>query len=737
MLIFHIAKQMETISTIEEVENFIYNFSLYQSKAENQALLFEKLKICEQIAFENSNNKLLCNTRIFITNYYVQINDLENALHTGLDNKKLSESECYEQEKTTCYSILINLYHLLGDYASAEELIQKMHEILIDSKNYERLCGLNIIMAIQYYNLKDFDNCVKSNELALVYAKKSENINLLIYVYSNYGFQLLNYNISLSEAALRNALNIIKINKTKLPKYSIAIVELNASRLFMKLNDYKLSNKLITSAIKKLTQISNINELNYAKLVLGELLIEKSKFKSALALLQDIEKTSLEHKNKSDLQSCYQNYIILYEKMRKYKNALEYYKHLQKLNEDIFNEESNRKIRNLQILNEVNDIKRQRDHAETMANLKHDFLANMSHEIRTPINSVLGICYLLQQDKLNDKQTSYIQRLQRSGENLLGLINDILDISKIEAGKMELVPAVFSLPDVMKEVYNLLLYKADEKKIKFNLNIAPELSIHLKGDANRLSQVLLNLISNALKFTEIGSVNINVSLSKIHDSIYWIQFEIIDTGIGISKDKINTIFERYEQAAASITTKFGGTGLGLSISRKIIELMNGTISISSKEKNGSTFTVNIPFEIDSKKIKNSRKKINPVFLNAKSILIADDHEENRLIMKDILLSFNNSVTITEATNGSEVLQLLDDNNFNLLLIDLEMPVKNGFETIFEIRKNKKYDNLKVIANTASILTMTKEEIIAVGFDDIILKPFKAQDLLSKLQLFLK
>lgn len=727
---------MTTITNIAEAENFIYNYDLFKSKAENQATLFDILKNCERLAIEYTDNKLLCKTRIFLTNYCIQINDLENALHIGLDNKKLAEAADLENEKTTCYSILINLYHLLGDYASAEELIQKMYTLLLDSNNHEKLCGFNIIMAIQYYNLRDFENCIKYNELALKYAEKSGNINLLVYAYSNYGFQLLNQDINISRNALEKALEIIKKNKSKLPKYSIAIVELNASRLYLKLKNFSSSSRLIRASISKLQQI-NTDELNFAKLVLSELYIAKSKYKPALTILNEIELKSREHKNKADLQSCYQNYIVLFEKKKKYKEALEYYKNLQFLNEEIFNEESNKKIRHLQILNEVNAIKRQRDHAESLANLKHDFLANMSHEIRTPINSVLGICYLLQQDTLNERQTAYIQRLQRSGENLLGLINDILDISKIEAGKMELVPVIFSLPDIMKDVYNLLQYKAEEKNIQFNMIIAPELNIQIKGDANRLSQILLNLISNALKFTNTGSVNINIHLAERKDNICRIQFNIIDTGIGISEDKINKLFERYEQAAATIKTQFGGTGLGLSISKKIIELMNGSILITSIVNKGTTFTVEIPFEVADVKLQKRRKKINTAFLQSKNILIADDQEENRLIMKEILLSFNKTIVITEAATGVEALQKLEENDTDLLLLDLDMPEKNGLETIREIRENKTFGKLKVIAHTASLLTMTPEEIKSVGFNDIILKPFKPQDLLLKLELFLK
>lgn len=724
---------MTTINTLEEAENFIYNYDLFKSKAENQIELYDILRKCENISINYGQLKLLCKTRIFLTNYYIQVNDLENALHVGLDNMHLSENDGLENERTTCYSILINLYHLLGDYASAEELIQKMHDILLDNKNYDKLCGFNIIMAIQYYNLKDFQNCITSNETAIRYAENANNINLLVYAYSNFGFQLLHHDLSISQHAIEKALELIKSNKNKLPKYSVAIVELNAARLFLKKKEYDLSSRFIQASIRKLQQI-NINELNFAKLVLAELFTAKRKYKNALVLLTEIEKASIEHRNKADLQSCYQALIILFEKRKKYKDALDYYKKLQQLNEEIYNEESNKRIRHLQILNEVNDIKRQRDHAESMANLKHDFLANMSHEIRTPVNSILGICYLLQQDTLNEKQFDYIQLLQRSGENLLGLINDILDISKIESGKIELVPVTFKLPDVVKDVHDLLQYKASEKKLSFEYHIVDELQKPLKGDAHRLSQVILNIVSNALKFTDTGGVFIEAGILDSQDKQTFVQLKITDTGIGISEDKLQKIFERYEQATATIKTQYGGTGLGLSISKKIVELMNGSLSVSSSINKGTIFTIEIPFENTIETITPKHiPEVDKSFLSGKCILIADDVDTNRLLFKEILLSFNDRIEIYEASNGLEVLERIRKHPVDLVLMDLEMPEQNGIETIQKLRKELNSDYIKVIAHTASLLTLSTEEIKAIGFNDVLLKPFKPSDLLLKLE----
>ena len=387
----------------------------------------------------------------------------------------------------------------------------------------------------------------------------------------------------------------------------------------------------------------------------------------------------------------------------------------------------------------MNILKIEKNSAELMANIKHDFLANMSHEIRTPINSVLGISYLLQQSNLDKKQKDYVQRLHFSGESLLSLINDILDISKMEAGKMELVNSQFNLAKLLKNIHAQLKIKADEKHISFKIKIAKKINNNIIGDSNRLTQILLNLISNSIKFTQQGSVSIEVTslpTNIINNQI--IQFTISDTGIGIAKDKLETIFSRYEQANATIKTEFGGTGLGLSISKKLIELMNGNIAINSIENKGTTFTVTIPFEnANLTKIEADIDEIiSTAFLSNKRILIADDELENRILFKEILQHFNNEIIIDEAINGNDVLEKINTNSYDLILMDLDMPEKNGIETVTEIRNSNQNNSIKIIAHTASLISMSNEEINEIGFNDLLLKPFKPNDFIKKLEKFL-
>ena len=317
---------MKQIITIEQAENFINNYDLYKSKAENQTNLFTILEKCESLALANHNNKLLCQIRIFLTNYYIQINDLENALKIGLENKQFSETEKLEDENLRTYSGLIEIYNSIGDYVKMEELIQEYQEKLIHKSDYSKLCTLFIILAMQSSNLKNHENSLAHNHKAIEYAKLSKNVNLIIYAYNNFGSQFLDYDLQVAKDALENALKIIELHDKEIPSYSKAVVELNSSRLYLKLLNFDLSLQLIKSSIKRLKKINNNNEINSANLVLSELYIHTNKLQTALKLLKEIEKKCMETNNRTVLLGSYQCFIQLYEKKNKFREALDYYK---------------------------------------------------------------------------------------------------------------------------------------------------------------------------------------------------------------------------------------------------------------------------------------------------------------------------------------------------------------------------------------------------------------------------
>ena len=306
-----------------------------------------------------------------------------------------------------------------------------------------------------------------------------------------------------------------------------------------------------------------------------------------------------------------------------------------------------------------------RRRAEESERFKQQFLANMSHEIRTPMNAVMGMTNLVLDSPLKDKQRFYLEGTRKSSETLLYIINDILDLSKIEAGKMDLEAIDFSLSGVMDQVRQTLQHKAEEKGLQLLTGIDNDMPDVRVGDPVRLNQVLINLTGNAIKFTETGSVTIRVEKGGSGTSL---KFSIIDTGIGIPQDKLHTVFESFTQANASDTRRFGGTGLGLSISKQLVELMDGKISIESTEGSGTTFS----FEIRSPEGSagrlrelSSKEEVAGEILDGLKILLADDNEYNRIVTGDTLRS-KSRVEIAEATNGIEVIELLSQQDFGRL-----------------------------------------------------------------------
>lgn len=376
------------------------------------------------------------------------------------------------------------------------------------------------------------------------------------------------------------------------------------------------------------------------------------------------------------------------------------------------------------------DIEKKR--AEKSEQVKQDFLANMSHEIRTPMNAILGMTNLVLDMKLDEKQSYYLNGIKKSGDNLLHIINDILDLSKIEAGKMDLDEIDFSLKDMVDQVIQMLTHRAKEKDITLLCTIDQDVPDIVIGDPMRLNQVLVNLIGNAIKFTPKGSVTLDIRNTK-----KGVKFNIIDTGIGIPEDKIQTIFETFSQANSSDTRIYGGTGLGLSISQYLISKMNGTIDVESKEGYGTTFTFTLKFKKGSmKRILERIAKDDPIdgsILDGLKILLVDDNEYNIIVARDTLKS-KAKLEVYEAYNGEEAIQLVRENEFDVILMDVQMPVMNGFDATKFIRANfeSPKKDIPIIALTASVMRVDLDNCIDSGMNSYIPKPFKTNQLIGEI-----
>jgi PAS domain S-box-containing protein len=382
-----------------------------------------------------------------------------------------------------------------------------------------------------------------------------------------------------------------------------------------------------------------------------------------------------------------------------------------------------------------------RQKAERAEMLQEQFLANMSHEIRTPMNGIVGMGNLLMQTPLLPEQKEYVRIIQNSSDNLLVLINDILDLSKIKAGKINIEKVPFHLPDVIHTLSASFNLKSKEKGILFSVLMHPSVPQFLKGDQHRLNQVLNNLLSNAIKFTEKGYVTLEISNQQLTDNTVTLCIQVTDSGIGIDNNSISLIFENFAQASSDTTRKFGGTGLGLAITKQLVEMQKGTISVSSKPSVGTVFTVLLPYEIAEKtEVKQTGNKDDKLSCSGqrdftgKRILVAEDNEINQFVLNASLQRYNIDVIMT--STGKQAVEYLENNDpVDLILMDIRMPEMDGFQAVEYIRK-KLNSTVPIIILTASALGNERQRSFEIGANGYVTKPFAPEELHDCLERFL-
>jgi signal transduction histidine kinase/CheY-like chemotaxis protein/HPt (histidine-containing phosphotransfer) domain-containing protein len=637
--------------------------------------------------------------------------------------------------KARIYNNYGNIYRDLGDLSNASKYFQWALEI--NEQLGDELSQSAVLISISnlHFDLYDYENALEYAKRCLQIFIKYDDKKRLISVYHTLG------NIYLKQEVYNLAIINFKRSLVLSEPNTVGHMLANSGigKVYYKEKMFEKAQKYLRLVIQQAKELSNFEGIIISEFYLGRISLDEKDYKNALVHFDIAFDLANEHFRKHDVMSIHEMYAKVYEKMGDIVEAYENLKKFEKLKEEIFQQNTFNKLRNLQLRHEIEFAVKEKEVAEQSAKLKQEFIANMSHEIRTPMNAIVGMTRLLQEKNPRADQSKYLDAITQSADNLLVIINDILDFSKIEAGKITIESVSFSLKQILKNVVTLLRFKAIEKGIDIRFDFTENVPEHLIGDPTRLTQVLMNLAGNAVKFTEKGSVQIVCRNVELEGDCVKMAFDVIDTGIGISEEYVGKIFESFTQAGTDVARKFGGTGLGLTISKQLVELMGGSVEVKSKIGEGTTFTFILPFQIGEGDFKQSQDDftiaVNDLeILNRSKILLVDDNEFNRIVAVDTLKSIAPNMSILEAQSGMEAIEKLKTNEIDLVLMDIQMPKMSGIEATLFIRNKLEapLNRIKIIAMTANVMKNDIDSYLQNGMNDHIPKPFHKSELIFKI-----
>ena len=627
-----------------------------------------------------------------------------------------------------------NVYRDMGDLANVLTHFEKA--LAINEELGDEFAQSVILTSISnlLYDLGDYDSALEYALKCLPIFERAHNRTSLINIYNTLG------NIYFKKELFSEALHYFdeNINQSERETSAYILAESGLGKVYYKMQDFGNSSKYLTNALREAQLMGNVEVQIISHFYLGRLYMDDSNYRQSLQSLISAFTLAEEYSRRHDLMSVHEMLSALYDKMGDIPKAFHHLKSFEQLKEEILQQKIINELRNLQVRQQIELAKKEKEVAERTATLKHQFMANMSHEIRTPMNAIVGMTRLLLAKEPKPEQLRYLHAIQLSADNLLVIINDILDLSKIEAGKIVLESIDFSLREVVQSVRDMLMLKSEEKHIALRINVADDVPRRLIGDPTRLNQILINLTGNAVKFTDHGFVEVKATVRKREGDKVWLQLDVIDTGIGIAAEYVDTIFDSFTQAGADTTRKFGGTGLGLSISRQLVGLMNGEISLQSELGKGTTFTTVIPFKESSVQEDHQQENVLGESalhrLNNMKVLLVEDNEFNRMVAEDTLKETIPGICLDMAVNGKEAVEKVSRGAYDVVLMDIQMPVMDGVTATRTIRTTlpEPARDVRIIAMTANVLQEDVQQYFDAGMNAYISKPFHADELLLKM-----
>ncbi len=693
-LIYHfkalkLAQELNDMKNLATANNSIGIIYTYQGSYDDAALYFNKAMKIEQKRNNIIGVAINLNSIAWV---YESKKDYDNAIKYYKQSLEVNKQMNNKKGMAICNNDIGKIYRTIGEYNKSIEFYNKTLKINEQAGDKRHIATSRIYLGEVYADIGDYKTSLKQLQTGLKFARQVNSKRLIMS-----GLEQLSHTyekLGNTQKALDSYRNSIK--------YKDSIFNEEKAMQIVKMQTIYETEKKRKEIERQKNELSQKEEI-----------IKQKNIQRNISILGSIMLL-----------------ITLIVIFRNFRQKQKVNKILRTQKEEITNQSEKLHATNKELIRTTK--------------LKELFFARISHEIRTPVNVIVGFTNLMEKMRLDQKTTSYVENIKTSCKSLLVTINDLLDFSKIDAGKLKIENIEFNLLELMSNFKKTMSVATEQKNIKFTVINDKLIPKYLIGDPFRLNQILTNLVANSIKYTnENGEIKISTTLINQNNNDETIQFAVSDTGIGISKNKLKSIFKNYTQAEDDTTRKYGGTGLGLAIVKNLIDLQKGNIKIESEVGKGTFFIFIINYQKSkgkklSEKLKNITTHQNKN-IQKLNILLVDDNPINRTLTIDTIHYFNDSIKIDEAENGKIAIEMMHKNNYNLLLLDIIMPVMDGYETTNIIRKELPLpkNSIPILGMTANAMKEEKDKCLSIGMNEYITKPFEHEELFSKIQMLLR